>query len=74
MKLLLTIFLGIFLMTCLLIIWPPVIPDQIQLREYQIDVTNTDSVKLYDGNRFVGAIKMGNDTTGLIGLINLDNQ
>ena len=74
MKILFMIFAGILLMAVVLTISPPTKYDAPQKHNYQIDVTDSDSVKLYDGVRFVGSAKLGDDTIGLIGLIRKDNQ
>lgn len=74
MKHLLEIFLGITILTIVLTIWPPVKYEPPKKHKYQIDITDADSIKLYDGDRFVGGTKLGEDSIGLIGLIRKDNQ
>ena len=72
MKLLLTIFLGIFIMTCLLMIWPPKELDPTHLKEYQIEVINNDSLRLYQWDRFIGEVPLDKGISGIEGLINAD--
>lgn len=70
MKLLLTIFLGIFIMTCLLIIWPPKELDPTYLNQYQIELINNDTLRLYQWDKFIGAVPLGKGVLGIEGLIN----
>lgn len=74
MKSLFMIVVGILLMAIVLTISPPVKYELPNGYTYQIYITDTDSVKVYDGTRFVGTAKLGQDSVGLIGLINKDKQ
>lgn len=74
MKSLFMIVAGVLLMAIVLTISPPVKYEQQGGHAYQIYVTDTDSVKVYDGTRFIGTAKLGQDSVGLIGLINKDKQ